>query len=126
MTKPIPEAELMLSLPIDDWEWLTDWLSAGLESCTHPYVKRHRQVHDKLCVQFHRQKAALKPSTASGTAAAKRPFQECPRCQGSRRFLGNHCPHCEGTGFYPVQRCVFVNGGKGTPATLPYDFEGDE
>ena len=59
MMTPIPEAELMLSLPVEDWDWVLLLLSESLESCMHPCTQKHQLVLDALCVQFFRQKAAL-------------------------------------------------------------------
>ncbi len=57
--KAIPEAELMLSLPSEDWEWLLVRIGS-LEHCTHPdNIKRRRRVGDYLTLQFNRQLKAI-------------------------------------------------------------------
>ena len=62
------EAEVSLSLPMKDWEWLLNWLSAPYDSWTHPCVRMNDEIYDKLRDQFHRHKAAQATGTATDAA----------------------------------------------------------
>ena len=56
MTTHIHKAELMLSLPVEDWDWLLRPLSAGTSLL---YTERLHRVVKHLIEQLDRQKAAL-------------------------------------------------------------------
>ena len=108
------EAEVSLSLPRDHWERLF-LCCAQCIPLTH-YRATRKSIAD-LEEQLRRHKAG----------SAKKPFQECPQCKGSRleKFCeAIPCTKCDGTGFYPVITCRVVNAGKGEPP--PFDFEDDE
>ncbi len=71
MTKPIPEAELMLSLPIEDWEWLLECLASRYYDKGLPKdMLREAWLVGLLQGKFHRQKAALKPMKESRSQTA--------------------------------------------------------
>ena len=95
------EAEVSLSLPRGDWGWLLSYMLVCVADLPADSPARRRIEHIEGCLtqQFQRHKA----TQAVGTA--KKPFQECPQCNGSRleKFCeAIPCTKCDGTGFYPA------------------------